>query len=160
MRLFLAAAALVYAAASTVAITQTRMPASQEHYGVQVILLNVLLIPLLTTWAVTELACLFRRPRLFDRRLKRPLARPVLGAIVASLGAVIAALALPWVDRVLSDSLTTGVAAAIPAFGAVLFLRPTRRGQCIYCTYDLSTGPAPGQPGFGLCPECGASVTC
>ncbi len=158
MRLFLAALALVYAALAGVSIAQTTIPDGTGSTGPRLIALNIFLIPVLSAWAAAELATLIRRPRLLDSRLRFPVARPALGAAVAIAGAVFAAMALPWVDRYAPDSVTTGAAAALPTLAAVLLLRPARRGRCIHCDYDLTTGPAPGQPGFGLCPECGASV--
>jgi hypothetical protein len=159
MRYFLLAVAIVYGLAAAVSISQSYIPAGEEGTLHRVIALNVFVIPMLSAWAALEAARLLRAPRLFDRRLKRPLARFALGLLAAGAGAAIAAVALPWVDRIVSDGVTTGFAAAVPAFALVAILPSARRGRCIYCTYDLTTGPAPGQPGFGLCPECGASVT-
>jgi hypothetical protein len=159
VRYFLIAAAIVYGAAAAISISQSVIRTGDEGTLHRVIALNVFIIPLLSAWAALELARLIRGPRLFDRRLKRPVARFGLGLLAAGAGATLATVALPWVDRLVSDGVTTGVAAAIPSFALVAMLPAARRGRCIYCTYDLTTGPAPGQPGFGLCPECGAPVT-
>jgi hypothetical protein len=103
--------------------------------------------PTLAAWITAEAIHLGRARRLFDRRV----AAGVIGVCVASVLLVI-------VDRQLHDVVILSGSAAL---GSVLVLAPLKRirpGSCVYCGYDVRSQPPPGQPGWGICPECGAGV--
>jgi hypothetical protein len=115
------------------------------------------LVPLLSAWVGAELARALRRPALLVRPAVR-LRRTVLGLAAAGLSTVPMVAGMTWATDDIPDALVTGVGAGLAGFVAVIVLPRQRRGTCRGCGYDLSSMPAPGQPGFGLCPECGAGV--
>ena len=115
------------------------------------------LVPLVSAWGAAELARAVRRPALMVRTAGR-IRRALLGLTAAGLSTVPMVAGMTWATEEIPDALITGVAGAVAGFVAVIVLPRHRRGTCRGCGYDLSSMPAPSQPGFGLCPECGAAV--
>lgn len=125
----------------------------------RVFILVTVVIPIACGWGAAELVNLIRPRHLLDRRLKgRTLTRLLIGMIAGVIGAFATAVLLPLVDRFVPDAVLTGSAGVIAAGFIVLLLPRVRPGHCIHCGYDLRSGPGPGRPGAGLCPECGAAA--
>jgi hypothetical protein len=115
------------------------------------------LVPFVSAWGAAELARAVRRPSLMVRPSGR-LRRAALGVLVAGASTVPMVAGMTWATDTVPDALITGVSGAVAGFVSVVVLPRHRRGACRGCGYDLSSMPGPGQAGFGLCPECGATV--
>jgi hypothetical protein len=117
----------------------------------------LVLLPLACAYAGARLGVMLRPRRLFDRRMSEgAVRRGLLGAGAGTLAVVCIGGLLILLDRWVPDwALITGASTACAAV-ATLTISRVRPGACFFCGYDLSAPPAPGQPGFGLCPECGA----
>ncbi|MCC6906900.1 MAG: hypothetical protein IT430_03075 [Phycisphaerales bacterium] len=131
-----------------------------EYYDVPWILTLLVLVPIVTAWSGMELMRLWRRPRLFDRRIGGWCGkRAALGLIAGLAGVALFGLAttyqpethLPDVANVLGS-----IALATASLG--LLLPRIRPGCCIVCNYDTRHLPFPQPPGLRRCPECGAEV--
>jgi hypothetical protein len=158
MRCFLLGALAVYATLAAWAAWDVHATFStpwSERQPFVTVLLCVGVLPLAGAWAGAELARAIRRPALFARRAGRS-AKFALGLTGAALSTVPMIAAMAWAT--MSDATITAASAGAFGFLVVLPLRRRRRGACRGCGYDLSSMPAPSQPGFGLCPECGAPV--
>jgi len=117
----------------------------------------LLLLPPACGYAGARLGLLLRARRLFDRRMRGGvLGRGVLGAGAGALAALGTGALLIVADRWAPDWALVAGAATACGFLSILPLPRVRAGACFFCGYDLSAPAAPGQPGFGLCPECGA----
>lgn len=118
-------------------------------------------LPVAVGWFTADLLERRRPRRLFDARVRRPMAPILVGALAAVIAVVLAAGQLAVLQTGLvdtsalnanyTDAAILGVSAAVSAGLALLALRRARPGTCIQCGYDLSGVPA------GRCPECGAA---
>jgi hypothetical protein len=120
--------------------------------------LVMLLTPACSAWAGAELVQALSPRRAFDRRVRARGLRFFAGLCAGLFGLGAGAALLPIVDRFVPDALTMGATSAIAAAAFVLLLKRQRRGHCISCGYDQRGMPGPGQPGAGICPECGTPV--
>jgi hypothetical protein len=115
-------------------------------------------VPALGAWGVAEFVNMLTPRRTFDRRRRTFGKRFVLGAAAGGACATFATALLPLVDRYLSDAVIFGATGAVAMMLFLILLPRVKRGHCIHCGYDLRDSPAPGQPGSGRCPECGAAA--
>lgn len=115
--------------------------------------LTLILLPIAAAWLAISVLELIRPRRIFDRRVRRPIARLLLGAAAALVATLLTTIAVATLPSSISDSVITSSAAFLGACGVTLFSSRHRKGTCIHCAYDLSATP-PTQP----CPECGAAL--
>jgi hypothetical protein len=109
------------------------------------------------TYAAARLTLLIRPRKLFDARVRSCWLRRCALGLGAGVFAVIATGgSLLLLDRWLPDLALVAGAGGAAGMLAMLPLSRVRPGACLRCGYDLTSPPAPGQPGFGVCPECGA----
>lgn len=159
MFLFVLGASLMYALLAGAALVMERaVLLAQPRLGAFV-LLSALVVPSVVTWAVLEMINLVSPRRLLDRRVRRPWARVVDGAIAGTLGACIGAVSLALLDWSVPDAVLTASSAAVATAITALPLRRVRRAECVHCGYDLSgMRVAPGRSDACACPECGRTL--
>ncbi len=117
-------------------------------------------LPVAAGWFAADLLERRRPRRIFDSRIRRPMAPIALGVLAGIVGvllsgaafAVMQALGVNWsgLPTDYMDAAIVGAAAAVSAASTVLLLRRARPRTCIYCGYDLSGAIS------GRCSECGA----
>ena len=86
------------------------------------------------------------------------LRRGAAGVAAGVLSALLATAAFVYADGAIHEIATLAGAGAAGSLLVLAPMRRVRRGECIYCRYDQRDQPAPGQSGWGICPECGAAV--
>lgn len=118
--------------------------------------LVMVLIPACSAWAGGEFIQMMSPRRALDGRLRCRGLRFLLGMCAGLIGLGTGAAILPLVDRFASDALTMGATSSLSAMLLLLLLKRLRPGHCISCGYDQRGMPGPGQPGSGICPECGS----
>jgi hypothetical protein len=149
---------LVYATLGGAALFWPGQFEGAREVVLRAVALKLVIVPVLSAWIAAELVVWLRGARVFDARVRAPLRRALLGVVAGSIGVVIAAVALPFVDWWVGDSVVMGAGAALAAALVVGVQRKARPCSCIACGYDLREAPAPGRAGFGVCPECGLAV--
>lgn len=114
-------------------------------------------LPFLGAAIGAQLMLLMSPRRLFDRRATDGMGRRLAGGFVGGLiTTVVIGVLLIVADQYIPDVYLVGAAGFISGAFAILPFARVRQGACFHCGYDLTASPAPGQPGFGRCPECGA----
>ena len=129
-----------------------------EQTSIWVLAMVMLLTPACSAWAGAELVQAITPRRAFDRRVRARALKFFIGLCAGLIGLAAGALMLPVADRYLPDALIMGTTSALAAMTIVLLLKRKRPGHCIVCGYDQRGMPGPGQPGAGVCPECGTPV--
>ncbi len=131
-----------------------------EYYDVPWILALMVLLPLVSAWSGMELMRLWRRPRLFDRRVGGWFGRRfALGLLAGLVSVALFGLATTYQPETrLPDVVNVLSSALVPTAGLALLLRRIKTGCCIVCDYDTRHLPFPQTPGVRRCPECGAEV--
>ncbi len=158
MPLLILGSALVYGALliTAVGMEHDYLFSLQRH--LLSLALSAFVVPVVSTWLVTEFVNIASPRRLFDRRIHARLQRFTLGLIAGTLGACISALALALLDMSLPDSLLTGASAACAAGIVLVPLSHARRGHCIHCGYDLSGACILAGKAGAVCSECGTDL--
>jgi hypothetical protein len=151
---------IVFVFASLMGVSLWLEPAFRwiERADAAVLLARSVLAPALAAWIVAELINAVRPRRLFDRRVATMVARGVAGLCAGVIGAAATALVLAVAEGYVHEIVVLSSTGAMAAASVLLPLRRVRPGECIHCRYDLRNQPPPGQPGWGICPECGAPV--
>ena len=158
MPLLILGFALVFAGLFGWSLAAPLNPLSGEPGVASSLLVCLLLAPTLAAWIAAEVVHLVSPRRAFDPRRSTRALRLALGFAAGLCSAAAAAAVLPWADRALPDPATFGLVSMLVMGGAVCLTSRCRPGHCVHCCYDLRQSPAPGRPGAGRCPECGAGI--
>src|SRR5262245_49032450 len=113
MFLFTLGASLMYVLLLSAALIMERAVLLSEPRLAASVMLSTLLVPALATWSVLEGINLLSPRRLLDRRVRRPAARLIGGAIAGTLGTCLAALSLALFDWSIPDGALTAAGAAL-----------------------------------------------
>lgn len=114
--------------------------------------------PVIAAWLVAEGVNLVRPLRLFDPRIARWVPRVLVGVASGLIGTAAASLLLAFAVGVVHDVVILAGSAGLGTMMTLIVMPRVRPGACIYCGYDVRSQPGPGMPGWGTCPECGASI--
>jgi hypothetical protein len=158
MILLVLAAALVYGSLLAATLLLERgffFSMFDSNQPVVTVVLSVLIVPTLTTWATAEVVNAAFHKRMLDRRVRRRASCLAAGFGAGFFGVLIGTLMLILLDRTLPDALLMGLAAAASTAIVLMPLPRQRPFGCPNCGYDLSgASPASG----GVCTECGFAV--
>jgi|GEM_PF-3294228 len=116
------------------------------------LILSVIALPLLTIWVAAEFQHLIRPRRLFLGRQRATLFLIFCGGFTSIAALGLGAIGLAYLDQRYPDGLILALAAFLTALITLSSLSRHRKGQCLYCRYDLRGMTTKSS---ARCPECG-----
>lgn len=153
MILLLLGAAACYGALTASALLIKTEDWWAVHPTAMAAVLTLGLVPFLAAWAGAELVRAVRSPRVLTR-YAHPLKRLLTGLVIGLVGSAVGALAVVLLEPANGGYawLLMGGSSLAAAVALLAFAKPTPRGHCPRCAYDLAGVTVAAE---GKCPECG-----